>query len=278
MKLSVVIPVYNEAAVLPELTRRARAAALACDAEAEVILVDDASGDATRALAPALSDAVVRFVHLAQNRGQTGATLEGVAHARGRVVAVLDGDLQDPPEHVVALYAALAANPAADVAYAVKRSRRESPGARAAFALYHALQAAFGELPLPAGAGSYCAFRAGLRGGLLARPTSRANLATLLATGRAPFVAVPYDKDQRAEGDSRVGAWGLCREALDSLAATGALRRGALAVAVGLAAGAAAFAPHALRFPTATAGAGVGALAVVLATARERRVAAPAGP
>ncbi len=65
MKLSVVIPVYNEAAVLPELARRARAAALSCDAEAEVILVDDASRDATRALAPALADAVVRFVHLA---------------------------------------------------------------------------------------------------------------------------------------------------------------------------------------------------------------------
>lgn len=275
MRLSVVIPVFNEAAVLGELARRARAAALACDPASEVILVDDASTDATRALAAGLTDAVVRFVHLDANRGQTGATLAGIARARGRVVAVLDGDLQDPPEHVSALFAALRAHPEASVAYAVKRERAEAPGARAALALYHGLQRAFGDLALPPDAGSFCAFRAGLIEGLFAAPPSRANLATLLAGQRAPFVAVPYAKGRRADGGSHVGAWGLCREAIDSLAATGALGNGARAAAVGWTLASAALAPQAWRGPSALAAASLGAALVALAAHHQRRLAPP---
>jgi glycosyltransferase involved in cell wall biosynthesis len=274
MKLSVVIPVFNEAAVLGELARRARAAALACAAAAEVIFVDDASTDATRALAAGLADAVVRFVHLDSNRGQTGATLEGVARARGRVVVVLDGDLQDPPEHIPALYAALEAEPAAAVAYAVKRARHEPLGSRAAFALYHALQGAFGDLALPSDAGSFCAFRAGLAEGLLAAPRSRANLATLLAGQRRRYVAVPYEKHARADGRSRVGAAGLCREALDSLAATGALGNLARAAAVASAGLSVAVAPQVWRAHAGLAALAVGAVGVALAAHRERRFAA----
>lgn len=278
MRLSVVIPVFNEAAVLPELARRARAAALRCGDEVEVILVDDASRDGTRDLAAGLSDDVVRFVHLDENRGQTGATLEGIARARGAVVAVLDGDLQDPPEHVAALYAALAARPNVDVAYAVKHGRAEPAPARAAFAVYHALQSAFGDFPMPAGAGSYCAFRARLRDPLLAASPSRANLATLLAAARPPFVAVPYRKERRVDGDSRVGTYGLCREALDSLAATGALGRASRAVVIGLL-GAATLAPPGLRIATMTAAAALGAASVAAVAAYQRRHApcSPAG-
>ncbi len=209
MKLSVVIPVYNEAEVLEELTRRARAAALACGVNAEVLVVDDASTDATAAMAGRLSDGVVRFVRLAENRGQTGATLEGVARARGRVVVVLDGDLQDPPEVIPALYAALRDDPVAAVAYAVKRERREDVPARAAFALYHGLQRAFGACDVPLGAGSFCAFRARARHALLDGPRSRANLATLLARQGMASVSVSYTKERRAAGDSprrRAGA------------------------------------------------------------------------
>lgn len=272
MRLSVVIPVYNEAAVLDELTRRARAAALACGVNAEVLVVDDASTDGTEALAARLADDVVRFVRLAENRGQTGATLAGVARARGRVVVVLDGDLQDPPEVIPALYAALRDHPVAAVAYAVKRERREGASARAAFALYHGLQRAFGAHDLPPGAGSFCAFRARALPALLDGPPSRANLATLLARQGAASVSVPYTKERRAAGDSRVGAWGLCREALDSLAATGALANGARAAALGWTAASSLLAPHAWLGPSVLASSLCGVATVALASAYERRV------
>lgn len=230
MELSVVIPVHDEAAVLAELVTRVRAAA-SCAASAEVILVDDASRDETASLAPTLSDDVVRFVHLAAQHGQTGATLAGLALARGAITVVLDGDLQDPPEHIADLVAALRARADCDVAFAVKTSRAESRGARAAFALYHAAQRVFGDRSTPPDAGSFCAFRAAVREAVLAAPPSRANVATLVGRRGARFVSVPYDKAARARGESQVGAAGLVREALDSLAMTGALAR--IVVAVG---------------------------------------------
>jgi glycosyltransferase involved in cell wall biosynthesis len=277
VRLSVVIPVFNEAAVLPELVRRVREAVLECvgEGEGEVIIVDDASRDATRALAADLGDAVVRFLHLTNNRGQTGATMEGVGRARGAVVAVLDGDLQDPPEHLPALYAALAARPDLDVAYAVKSDRHEAPAARAAFAAYHLLQRACGEFALPPGAGSYCAFRAPFGEALRALPTGRANLATLLAARRPRFVAVPYVKAARPDGDSRVGMAGLLREAADSLATTRALGRVAVATALGVTAASSALAPARRRRPIAGV-VGIICLGLVgLAFAHERRLAPP---
>lgn len=231
MDLSVVIPIHDEAPVLAELVARVRTAAVSCAAAVEVILVDDASRDETASLAARLSDDVVRFVHLSAQHGQTGATLAGLARARGDVTVVLDGDLQDPPEHIAALVAALRDRRDRDVAFAVKTSRAESRGARAAFALYHAAQRTFGDGTMPPGAGSYCAFRASVREAVLAAPRSRANVATLVGRRGARHVAVPYEKAARHHGASQVGVAGLTREALDSLAMTGALSR--LVVAVG---------------------------------------------
>lgn len=231
MDLSVVIPIHDEAPVLAELVARVRTAAVSCAETVEVLLIDDASRDETASLAASLSDDVVRFVHLSAQHGQTGATLAGIALARGALTVVLDGDLQDPPEHIAALVAALRERSDCDVAFAVKSSRGESPGARAAFALYHLAQRAFGDGSMPPGAGSYCAFRASVREAVMAAPRSRANVATLVGRRGARHVEVPYEKAARPRGVSQVGVAGLTREALDSLAMTGALSR--LVVAVG---------------------------------------------
>ena len=228
MELSVVIPVHNEASVLSELARRTRAAALSCAASAEVLLVDDASRDDTAACAATLSDDVVRFFHLTTQHGQIGATRVGLAAAKGDLTVVLDGDLQDPPETMAELVATLRARPDCDAVFAVKTSRDASLAGRAVFGAYHLAQRVFGDAATPTDAGSYCAFRAPVREALLREPSSNANLAVLLGRQRVRWDVVGYHKHERAVGDSRVGAVGLLREAVDSLAATGALSRMAL--------------------------------------------------
>jgi dolichol-phosphate mannosyltransferase/undecaprenyl-phosphate 4-deoxy-4-formamido-L-arabinose transferase len=109
--LSVVIPTYRSAPALGELLDRLRAALAGIDYE--VVIVNDASPDDTweRLEALATDHPELVAVDLLANRGQALATLCGVAHARGDLVATMDDDLQHPPEELPRLLEALAANP-----------------------------------------------------------------------------------------------------------------------------------------------------------------------
>ena len=100
MDLSVVVPVYNEAASLPELVERLRAAC--AEFSYEVILVDDGSSDGSWAVIEDLCAEGNRFrgVRLARNYGKSAALAIGFEEARGEMVATLDADLQDDPAEI----------------------------------------------------------------------------------------------------------------------------------------------------------------------------------
>jgi glycosyltransferase involved in cell wall biosynthesis len=100
MDLSVVVPVYNEAASLPELAERLRAAC--AEFSYEVILVDDGSSDGSWAVIEDLCAEGNRFrgVRLARNYGKSAALAIGFEEARGEMVATLDADLQDDPAEI----------------------------------------------------------------------------------------------------------------------------------------------------------------------------------
>jgi dolichol-phosphate mannosyltransferase len=217
--LAVVIPILDEAAILSELVARTRGGALAAHADARVLFVDDGSTDATPGLAPNLSDEVVAFLRLPANRGQLAATLAGLAAVDAEIVAVLDGDLQDPPELIPELAGALARAPGADVAFAVKVARDDGLAMRVASRLHHAVLRLVARRPPPEGAGSFCAMRRAVVERVLASSSTHANLATLAAAAAGSYVTVPYRKAARYDGRSRVGLLGLVREALASFRA-----------------------------------------------------------
>src|SRR4051794_33921400 len=96
--LSVVVPLCDEEATVPAL--HSRVCAPLEGIPFELVLVDDASRDLTGEILAGLadSDPHVRVIHLSRNFGHQAALTAGLEHARGDVVAMLDGDLQDPPE------------------------------------------------------------------------------------------------------------------------------------------------------------------------------------
>ena len=151
--VSVVIPVYDEEAVLPELLARLRALAETEPALAwEFVLVDDGSRDATpRLLSEAGRDPRFKSIALSRNFGHQQAISAGLDFASGDVVAVIDGDLQDPPEILPEMLAAWERG--ADVVYAVRRTRQESMPLRFAYkAFYRLLRwASQSEIQLDAG-------------------------------------------------------------------------------------------------------------------------------
>lgn len=106
-RYSVVIPIYNEEAVLPLLLRRLDALLQNLAAPAEAIFVDDGSADTSSIIlkAKAKDDPRYRYIGLSRNFGHQVAITAGMDAARGDAVIVMDGDLQDPPEVVAAMIA-----------------------------------------------------------------------------------------------------------------------------------------------------------------------------
>jgi len=102
MKLSIVIPVYNEEDSLPELFTQLRNSLEAVAREAEVILVDDGSADASFAGMKRLAagDRRFRLVRFRRNYGQTAAMSAGFDAATGDVIVTMDADLQNDPADI----------------------------------------------------------------------------------------------------------------------------------------------------------------------------------
>jgi undecaprenyl-phosphate 4-deoxy-4-formamido-L-arabinose transferase len=126
--VSVVVPIFNEAGTVEQLYRRAVDALEDAGIAFELIFVDDGSLDGTFAKLEQLHDADprVRVVRFKRNFGQHPAMHAGLARARGEIVVTMDGDLQNAPEDIPKLVAAVEGG--ADVASGRRASRHDSWG------------------------------------------------------------------------------------------------------------------------------------------------------
>jgi polyisoprenyl-phosphate glycosyltransferase len=244
LTLSIVAPVYNEARILPELVARCARAGDQSGLPFELIIVDDASTDETpRLLAELARDYPLRPCRLGSNLGQFGATQAGLRAASGHWVVVLDGDLQDPPEHIPRLVdTLLAASPSVVAVLAVKARRDDPLPFMVGQFLFHGLQQVLSRIALPPGAGSYCLMRRAIARRVAKAGLSRANLSVVVAVAAramgGELAVVPYDKGPRYDRSGRVGWVRLVTEALESFAVTGVLTRLLTGAAVGFAAAA----------------------------------------
>ena len=125
--VSVVVPVYNEEAVLPALFARLYTALDALGRRYEVIFVDDGSRDRSAAELRKQFQArpdVTRVVYLRANAGQHAAIMAGFEYARGDAVVTLDADLQNPPEEIGKLLAAM--DQGHDYVGTIRRARHDA--------------------------------------------------------------------------------------------------------------------------------------------------------
>jgi dolichol-phosphate mannosyltransferase len=128
--LSVVIPVYNEAASLVSLTEEVTDALLGLSGPWEIVFVDDGSSDETPRILRELAskEESIKVVTFRRNFGQTAAMMAGIDHARGDVVVVLDGDGQNDPADIPRLLDKLAEG--YDLVSGWRRERRDARFAR----------------------------------------------------------------------------------------------------------------------------------------------------
>lgn len=224
MRVVLVIPIFNEALVLPQLLSRLETLRARLHGHVmEVVFIDDGCRDHSASLVAAHPGCAspapwLHLVRLSRNFGHQAALSAGLVHAATLApdaVVTLDADLQDPPEVIPDLLAAHAAG--AEVVLAVRRSRQERGLRRLGFDLFHKLFGSVVDQPIERNTGTF---------GLLSRDA----LAAFLQLGeRHRFfpglrswigftrAEVAYDRQERAAGEPAVTFRKLIRYALDGI-------------------------------------------------------------
>jgi dolichol-phosphate mannosyltransferase len=155
-EISLVVPVLNEAPIIPQLVSRSMMALSGLSSNVEMILVDDGSTDGTldAIKAERARDVRVRYISLSRNFGHQMAISAGLDAAQGKAVVIMDGDLQDPPEVIPELYAKH--QEGFHVVYAKRRTRRnEVFWKKWAAALFYRLLRSIVQFDIPLDTGDF---------------------------------------------------------------------------------------------------------------------------
>ncbi len=214
--LSLVIPVFNEVESLPALRTALEALALRLPCAVEFVLVDDGSADGSlaRMLAWAERDARVKLLALSRNFGHQVAVTAGLDAARGDAVAILDADLQDPPEVILAMLDRY--REGYDLAYGQRIERQGETGFKRLSAwLYYRLQRRLIHADLPVDAGDFRLLSRRCLDAMLAMRERHRLLRGMGAWIGFPQVAVPYVRAPRHAGTTSYTLRRMLRLAAD---------------------------------------------------------------
>lgn len=215
---SLVVPVFNEEAVLPLLFARLDALLGRLDADAEVILIDDGSRDRSLALieAKVQADARYRFAALSRNFGHQVAITSGLDMAEGEAVIVLDADLQDPPELVLDLIAKW--REGYDVVCAQRIARDgESRFKRVSADLFYRCLGHLASVEIPRNVGDCRLVNRRVLDTLRSMPERERFVRGMVAWIGFRQALVPYRRQQRAAGETKYPLRRMLRLASDAL-------------------------------------------------------------
>jgi glycosyltransferase involved in cell wall biosynthesis len=239
VRVSVAVPAFNEAEVLPELVRRVGAVLTGlAGGPHELVIVDDGSSDETLATlqrASASDDRIV-VIALARNFGHQTALTAALDHASGDVVVVMDADLQDAPELIPVMLQHF--REGYDVVYARRASRPEGYVLRFCYFLYYRILANVAEVPLPLDAGDFALLSRRVVLHLRRLREHNRYLRGLRTWVGFRQLGIPVHRDSRASGRSKYSFARLVRLATDGLFAfsTIPLRAASAIGAMGIAA------------------------------------------
>ena len=216
-RYSIVVPLYNEQDVLPELYRRLRAAAVRLHGPVEMVFVNDGSSDGTLGILRALQfeDKHVRIVSLSRNFGHQVAVSAGLSYAEGDAVAVLDGDLQDPPELLPEFFAKL--DEGWDVVYGIRRQRRGAVLKRLSYFIFYRLLHRLADIDIPLDVGDFCVMSRRIVDQLNWLPETDRFVRGLRAWVGFRQTGIPYERDRRRAGVPKYTVSKLIQLSLDGL-------------------------------------------------------------
>lgn len=216
--LSVVVPTYNEEAVLGAFYERLRDVLDGLEVRREILFVNDGSTDATLTLIRELQrrDPGIALVDLSRNFGKEIALTAGLDHARGDAVVVIDADLQDPPDLIPQLLEKWRAG--YDVVYAVRSTRNGESWLKKMTAYgFYRVMSHIGPIAIPPDTGD---FRLLSRRAVVALRKLREQhrfMKGLFAWIGYRQTGIPYEREPRHAGHSKWSYWKLWNFALEGI-------------------------------------------------------------
>ena len=218
--ISVVVPCFNERAVLPAFHQRLSAAMRATGKDWEVVYVNDGSSDDTLGIVALLAaaDPHVALLNLSRNFGKEIAMTAGLDHAAATgAVVVIDADLQDPPELIPELVSVWRSG--IDVVHARRRRRSGESLAKlgAARAFYRVMGRLSTRVALPPDSGDFRLMSRRSVDALLRLREHHRFMKGLFAWVGFPSQEVLYDRDPRAAGRTSWTYWTLWNLALEGI-------------------------------------------------------------
>lgn len=209
--ISLVLPVYNETAILSELTRRIVTVMEAESAQFEIVYVNDGSSDGSRETLNALaaSDPRIVVVHLARNFGHQPAVQAGLEHAAGNLVIVMDSDMQDDPAAIPRFLEQW--ENGFDVVYAQRFNRKENVAKRFLFFSFYRVLNSIADSPIPADAGNFGLLDRRVVDALLQLPERDRFFPGLRSWAGFRQIGIRVERAARHDDQPRVSLTGLFR-------------------------------------------------------------------
>src|SRR3569833_1285796 len=217
IRYSLVIPVFNEEAVLPVLLRRLDQVMFRLDGPAEAIFADDGSRDSSSIVLKALAarGSRFRYIGLSRNLGHPIAITAGKDAAQGDAIIVMDADLQDPPEVIEQLIAKW--KEGNDIVHARRLSREgESRFKRATAHLFYRLLGQMSSVGIPADVGDFRLIDRKVLDALRQMPEQDRFVRGMIAWLGVRQAEVAFHRLERAAGETKYPLFKMVRLAMNA--------------------------------------------------------------
>lgn len=200
--ISVVIPIYNSANIFPELYKRLIRALEPGVRSFEIIAVLDGCRDNSFSVISGLSaqDKRIKLIEFSRNFGHQAALTAGLSHASGAMVAIMDDDLEDPPELLPRFIEKI--REGFDVVYGIRRKRSRSFILRLLYKAFYRILGNLVDIKIPYDAGDFCVMTERMVNVLVCMPEHNRYLRGMRAWAGFNQTGIEYDREKRFADES----------------------------------------------------------------------------
>lgn len=214
---SIILPVYNEEDNIKEVYKRVTAVLKPLKKSFELIFINDGSRDKTFSRLHTLQKKHrgIKIINFSRNYGHQAAVTAGLDHCRGSYIAVLDADLQDPPEVLPQFFAQLYKG--YDVVYAIRKNRKENVLLRTAYATFYRVLHKISNIDIPIDSGDFCVMKKRVVQNMKKMPERNRFVRGIRSWVGFKQIGLEYERHERFGGTSHYTINKLIKLAIDGM-------------------------------------------------------------